>query len=1184
MNSVLFDHTILLAAMVSALMAAMVFVCARRGAAGSAGHWWTAAMAAETLRLTAVSAPGLLSSAAMTLTDQAGHGAIALLILGGTWIFVRREWHTWPLATAAGAAAIAILGGALYPTQAAAAGIVLSSIAMLAFAASAWLFWQRYRAENWPSYMAVATPMAGMALFMAGQAGEALRLSMTGPVLATAGWTVIGRLALNLFTVMGLVLAIQERAKRRQAAPEEWVRETEQRLRDIAEFAGDWIWEMGPDLRFTYLSERFEAVTGLDRNGLLGRTREELMGGGPDNPAWRAHLASLKARRPFWNFEYTLPVANGQLRHIRIGGKPIFDADGDFQGYRGAGTDITAEVEAKTQAELLDLRLKDALESLPHSFALFDSQDRLVFCNSKHALDYPWLADVMVPGTYFEDIIRECAARDTFAAEGSDLEATIQARLAAHRNPPDHPIVVPVKDGRWVQVSLTKTAEGGTTTSWTDITPLKRREQALELLVQGGSGDRSIMEVAAEALAEGLGCRGAGVVESTGDGVARVLALWDSGAPGQTFGYDLAGTPCETVYASNGGCFYPDRVTELFPRDEILIKMQAVGFYGQVMRDADGRVAGHVFAVDDKPMDDASWRKDLIALIAHWVGMALGQKKAELALRESEQRARDFADSASDWLWEMDEELRFSYFSHSLAEKAGTQPERLLGRTREELLAINDPVTDDTFGAADWNAHLADLKAHRPIRDFVHPRRQAGGRIDYMSISGKPIFDTEGRFKGYRGSGTNITERKQADAFVELSKAVAAAANEANSIEHALRVSIEKVCHVKSWAIGHAFLLSDDGSNELLPSDVWHCEGQGDYEALKIFVMANSFIASQDMPGQILASGEPAYISRKSNEPLDAYVEMILEHGIESIFGFPITVGVEVVGVLQFFSKAPGNLDTATREVMTLVGTQLGQVIERTKAERSLRAAKEVAESGSRAKSEFLATMSHELRTPLNAIIGFSELMAMGTFGPLGHENYSNYAKDILSSGTHLLNIINDILDVSKAEAGLIVLTNDDVNLAEAVESALRLIRPQAEEKGLRIETTLPHEPISLHADARRFQQVLLNMLSNAVKFTEQGSITVEAHADTANGLSLQVIDTGVGIAEADLERIFDPFVQADSTLSRAHEGTGLGLALSRKLVELHGGALILESKFGKGTVMTIHLPAERLRPNATAA
>lgn len=237
--------------------------------------------------------------------------------------------------------------------------------------------------------------------------------------------------------------------------------------------------------------------------------------------------------------------------------------------------------------------------------------------------------------------------------------------------------------------------------------------------------------------------------------------------------------------------------------------------------------------------------------------------------------------------------------------------------------------------------------------------------------------------------------------------------------------------------------------------------------------------------------------------------------------------------------------------------------------------------SANRSKSEFLANMSHELRTPLNAIIGFSDIFMHGLFGPLGDERYQGYAKDINDSGTHLLSIINDILDLSKVEAGKLELTNSELNVNDLVVSSVRLVRERADSSGLRILEDLPDHLPHLEGDDRAVKQMLINLLSNAMKFTEEGgSVTVSARQD-AGAITLSVADTGIGMKEEDIPVALEPFRQIDGSLSRQTTGTGLGLPLVKSLIELHGGTLTLVSKPGVGTTVFLSFPPERTIPAA---
>lgn len=253
-------------------------------------------------------------------------------------------------------------------------------------------------------------------------------------------------------------------------------------------------------------------------------------------------------------------------------------------------------------------------------------------------------------------------------------------------------------------------------------------------------------------------------------------------------------------------------------------------------------------------------------------------------------------------------------------------------------------------------------------------------------------------------------------------------------------------------------------------------------------------------------------------------------------------------------------------------------ISERKQAEVEMRAAKEQAELASRAKTEFLATMSHELRTPLNAIIGFAEIYEQEILGPLGNPRYVEYARDIHLSGTHLLNLIQDILDLSKIEAERFELREEPVDLPRLVDTATRILRERAASSQITLTLDCPESLPPLLADSRALRQILLNLLSNAIKFTPVGGeIMVAVRMVPGEGVTITIADSGIGMDPSDIPRAMAPFVQIDSAMNRKFGGTGLGLPLSRRLAELHGGSLELASARDKGTVATIRLPASRI-------
>jgi len=260
-------------------------------------------------------------------------------------------------------------------------------------------------------------------------------------------------------------------------------------------------------------------------------------------------------------------------------------------------------------------------------------------------------------------------------------------------------------------------------------------------------------------------------------------------------------------------------------------------------------------------------------------------------------------------------------------------------------------------------------------------------------------------------------------------------------------------------------------------------------------------------------------------------------------------------------------------------------ITERRRAELGLLQAKEQADFANRSKSEFLANMSHELRTPLNAIIGFAEIIKDQLFGPVGQTQYVEYAKDIYDSGGLLLSLINDILDMSKIEAGKRELAEIDLDMAKLVRSVGVLVDSRAKLGKVRMHWEVPKDLPHLRGEERALKQILTNLLTNAIKFTpEGGTVTIGAALDQSGNMRISVTDTGIGIAAEDIAVALAPFGQIESALSRKHQGTGLGLPLTKALVELHGGVLDLQSKLGEGTTVTLIFPADRVIQLSTMA
>ncbi|EKF19761.1 multi-sensor signal transduction histidine kinase [Nitratireductor pacificus pht-3B] len=302
--------------------------------------------------------------------------------------------------------------------------------------------------------------------------------------------------------------------------------------------------------------------------------------------------------------------------------------------------------------------------------------------------------------------------------------------------------------------------------------------------------------------------------------------------------------------------------------------------------------------------------------------------------------------------------------------------------------------------------------------------------------------------------------------------------------------------------------------------------------------------------------------------------------------GGTVSVGTEITQLKQHQGKL---VDSERRLMATIHDLSIARRAEQERTRelselnRKYMRETERAEAANRAKSEFLANMSHELRTPLNAIIGFSEVMESGLFGPLGSERYEEYVRDICSSGSYLLGVINDILDMSKIEAGQFSVDCEEIDLCPMIRETMRVIVLQAAEKSIEVKADIP-ETMTLFADRRAIKQIVINLLSNAVKFTgEGGHITMRARK-VGRAVTLTIEDSGCGIPPEALKKLGRPFEQVQNQFSKNHTGSGLGLAISRSLAELHGGILKIRSTEGVGTVVSVRIPTQEKRKAPAAA
>ncbi|WP_375653263.1 ATP-binding protein [Bartonella sp. OD88NMGDW] len=563
--------------------------------------------------------------------------------------------------------------------------------------------------------------------------------------------------------------------------------------------------------------------------------------------------------------------------------------------------------------------------------------------------------------------------------------------------------------------------------------------------------------------------------------------------------------------------------------------------------------------ISEKMQDSAmEWRKILslnitlfigtsgviLALLYAYYNQIVRARKTDLVSEKIQNRIDMAMMRGRCGLWDWNMASGRVYWSRAMYEMLGYIPQDAL-LSISQISAIINPNDANFFDLA--QELMSGKKKHI---DINVPMRHADGHYVWMRIRAEVTEEEEPHLVGI---SFDISEQQQL-------------AEQTAQADLRIRDAIEN--------ISESFVL-------------WDSEGR--------LVMSNSkFCEYAAIPKQILQSGiQRATVEAMARPALSEYP--LKDDGTGNLTsirqtadgcwlkinerrtqdGGLVCIGTDISELKQQqekFEDSERRLFSFIQELKRARGSAQQRASEVEKLNKSLKAEKERAESANKAKSEFLANMSHELRTPLNAILGFSDIMLQSTFGPLGSQRYKEYMHDIYNSGTHLLTLINDILDMSKIEAGRFTLDCKNTDLEPIISEAVRTLTPQAQEKNIVVTTNITPE---LHAevDGRAMKQIFLNLISNAVKFTPSGGNIDVCAFKKKNSLIFKITDTGVGIPQSAIKKLGQPFEQVENQLTKSHTGSGLGLAISRSLLELHKGKLEITSKEMKGTTVTIIMP-----------